>query len=121
MVAREAEHLEIIGMLGTDLFVQSLKTTELRGEAAFRSSVYDNNNFAFEVGERVGTALFWCILSAILIALGPKCWVLIIHSNVLFSSHKGHIDVLSRGLNSKKFVADAIVLICVGGVASACK
>lgn len=45
-------------MLGLDGLVEVFEAFELRRESAFRGRVHDEDDFAFEVGEGVGLALF---------------------------------------------------------------
>ena len=56
LVAGEAEDDKRVRVLRVDFLVEFLEAVELRGEAAFRGSVDDEDDFAFEVGEREGLA-----------------------------------------------------------------
>lgn len=58
LVAREAEDEEVLGMLGFDGLVEGFKALELRGEAAFRGSVDDKDDFALQRGKGEGLSLF---------------------------------------------------------------
>ena len=59
LVAREADNEERFGILGFDLLVEFFETLELGREAAFGGGVHHEDNFALEIGKRVGLALFW--------------------------------------------------------------
>ena len=61
LVAGEAEDDEIVGVLFFDFLVEFFKTFELRGEAAFGSGVYDEDDFVFEGGKRVGLAFLYVV------------------------------------------------------------
>jgi len=100
LIARETDDFKVVGVFGFDVFVELLEALELGGEAAFRGCVYDEDDFAVELGEVVGGALF-CV--GLLVAareygreLGEREW-------------EERCDVLSLGLKSKKLVAEAMV------------
>lgn len=59
LVAGEGEELKVgaVGR-GFDGLVKFLETFELGGEAAFGGAVNNEDDLAFEVGGRVGLALF---------------------------------------------------------------
>ena len=59
LIAREAEDDEVIGVFFFDFLVEGFETFELWGEAAFGGGVYDEDDFVFEGGERVGLAFLW--------------------------------------------------------------
>ena len=59
LVAGEAEDDEVVGMIFFDFLVEGFEAFELRGEAAFGGGVYDEDDFVFEGGERVGLAFLW--------------------------------------------------------------
>jgi hypothetical protein len=47
LVAREADDFEVVGVLGLQVFVEFLKSGELRCEAALGGCVDDEDDFAF--------------------------------------------------------------------------
>ena len=57
LVAREAEDEELVGVGGGDFFVEGFEAFELGGEAALGGGVDDEDDFAFEVDQRVWLAL----------------------------------------------------------------
>jgi len=57
LVAGEAEELDVVGVLALQLFVELLKTLELRGEAAFAGGVDDQHDLALQVLQRVRLTL----------------------------------------------------------------
>ena len=59
LVAGETEDDEVIGVLFFNLLVKLFEAFKLRREAAFGGGVYDEDDFVFEGGERVGLA-FLC-------------------------------------------------------------
>ena len=59
LVAREAEDDEVVRVFFFDFLVEGFEAFELRREAAFGGGVYDEDDFIFEGGERVGLA-FLC-------------------------------------------------------------
>ena len=59
LVAGEAEDDEVIRVLFFDFLVECFKSFELRREAAFGGCVYDEDDFVFERGKRVGLAFLW--------------------------------------------------------------
>ena len=73
----------------------------MRGEAAFRGCVYDEDDFAVELGEVVGGALF-CV--GVLVAAREY------GREMDGRQRKERCDVLSLGLKSKKLVAEAMVV-----------
>lgn len=58
LIAREPDDFKVVWVFGLDVLVELLEALELGGEAAFRGCVYDEDDFAIELGEVVGGALF---------------------------------------------------------------
>ena len=63
LVAGEAEQLEVLRVLGLDVFVERLEAAELRGEAAFGGRVDDEDNLALEVGKGIRLAPLCCVVT----------------------------------------------------------
>lgn len=60
LIAGEAEDDEGVGPVGgCHGFVEFLQPLELRSEAAFRGRVYDQHDFVFQLGQRVGFAFLY--------------------------------------------------------------
>ena len=100
LIAREADDFKVVGVFGLDVLVELLEALELGSEAAFRGCVDDEDDFAVELGEVVGGALF-CV--GVLIAAREY------GREMGRRERKERCDVLSLGLKSKKLVAEAMV------------
>ena len=60
MIAGEAEDDELVPVRGFDFLVKGFEAFELRGEAAFRGCVDDEDDFVFELGQVVGLVFLYC-------------------------------------------------------------
>lgn len=58
LVGREGDNLKVVWVFGFNVLVQLLEAVKLRCEAALGRRVDDEDDFALELGEVVGLALF---------------------------------------------------------------
>ena len=58
LITGKPEDDEVIWVFFFDFLIEGFETFELRRETAFGGGVYDEDDFVFEGGERVGLAFF---------------------------------------------------------------
>ena len=93
LIAGEAEDDKVVGVFFFDFLVEGFETFELWGEAAFGGGVYNEDDFVFEGGERVGLAfLCWGV---------SWCWLVLWKVGWYeFGEEEVELYVLSRGSKS---------------------
>jgi hypothetical protein len=120
LVAGESEELDVLGVLRLEFLVKLLETLELRGKTALGGGVDGEDDLAFQGGEGKGCALL-CLRGSVLVG----CFFFFQSLSRTAARDAGTknggvgaggggsamVYILSTGSNSKKVVAEDMVLV----------